>query len=382
LALILVVALIVAAVAYAGFTQIPVPASQSTGEGTTSTGQTSTFSASNLTGTTSATYSTSTTAPSTSSFSSITSSTTTVQNLGALVGGPGESWTLSFYNYTEPSKLSSLTAAWNNYFSQPDFQANKAMFHWNLIRLSFCFSDICGSQPYSVDVHSANGTTPDLSWLDAVIGICNHNGLEVMLSESTYTGSAPDTAVGASTFIADWGLLAQHENGNPGIAIYQIANEIEDNSFINSTYGSLPRFLSQITGAIRTYEPNRAVAWWNYAGFTNSPGDFGGEAASNMYVDFHVETYNLAGGQFSSCKTASDMNSYLTQTLGSSTKTPTGIPSINGEIDAQFSQCNSVTENYLGLLIGAGIPYVIQGYSVNRANWDAILAQVTPPTPT
>jgi hypothetical protein len=292
---------------------------------------------------------------------------------GPLVGGPGEAWNLSVGNNTGPSKLSTLTAWWKSYFAQPDFQANKAKFHWNLIRLSFCFADICGAEYDSLNVHSTNGTTSDLSWLDAIIDICNQNGLKVMLSEITFTGSAPDSTAEASAFIADWGLLAKHESGNPGIAIYQVANEIEESSLINSTYGSLDGFLSQVTSAIRIYEPNRAVAWITVPPYTPNE--------TNVYHDWHVSTYEAPMGTFHACMEASQIAGWPT-TLVSDNETY-GVPPINGEINSQevtgeplvngHPICDAQASQWINQMMIYGIPYIIWGYSLYRSNWDYIL---------
>jgi predicted transcriptional regulator len=307
-------------------------------------------------------------------------STSEVQNLSELVGGPGEAWTLALSNHTEPSQLTTLTAAWKSYFSQPDFQANKAKFHWNIIRLSFCFADTCGATPYSLDVHSTNGSTPDLSWLDAVIDICNQNGLKVMLAEFTFTGTLPNSTSEASTFMADWGLLAQHEAGNPGIAVYQIANEIADSSFVNSNYASLGGFLAHVTSAIRTYEPNRVVAWSEgfdgglalYQGISNS-------GLSNIYADNHYSSYGYnSSREFESCvdpqtkvgSWVSDGNAYEVRTLNGEINAQgvPGEPMVNGHpiCDAQASQ-------WITQMMTHQIPYILWDFSQYRSNWDYIL---------
>jgi hypothetical protein len=363
LGFIVVVVLVVAGVVYAGFAENLAPASQSTGIATTSTSLTSTPPASAFSSST----------PSSTAVSTFTSSTSAVLNLSTLVGGPGEAWILSS-NYSEPSQLSKLTAAWNSYFSQPDFFANRAKFHWNLIRLSFCFADICGDTSDSLDVHSANGTTPDLSWLDAVIDICNQNGMRVMLAEFTFTGSSPDTTIEASTFLADWGLLAHHENGNQGVALYQIANEIEDSSFVNSNYGSLDGFLAQVTGAIRTYEPNKAVAWITAPPYIpNEP---------SVYHDSHVSAYLFnSSGEFSQCLEPSQISSWPNMMV-SNNKTY-GVSTINGEINAQevlgeplvngHPVCDTQARQWITQMMSHGIPYILWEYSQYRSNWDYIL---------
>jgi hypothetical protein len=252
-------------------------------------------------------------------------------------------------------------------------------FHWNLIRLGFCFADICGDMPVSLDVHSTNGTTPDLSWLNAVIDLCNENGLKVVLAEFTFTGSSPDTTVEATTFTADWGLLAKYEKGNPGIAMYEVANEIEDSSFINTNYGSLDGYLLNVTNAIRGYQPDVTVAWgqgFNHAALPFSP------TTSDLYQDVHFASYMYnSSGDWDGCVVQQNFNS---EVKGFVTDYGLyGVPTLNGEIDAEevagepmtngHPICDVQADQWITQMMANGIPYIVWGYSLFRSNWDYIL---------
>ncbi len=287
--------------------------------------------------------------------------------------GPGEAWTLSFYN-REPASLSSLQSMWSTYYSQADLQTYRAQFGWNVIRLSFCFVDICGSGPFSLNAHSTDGSTPDLSWLDSVVSTAAKNGFRVILSEFTFTGSGPTSQPQMLAFAADWKALAQNMAGTSNIAAYQIANEITDTTVVNTYYGSLDGFLLNVTNGIRSYEPQRTVVWATWPPYSPS--------TSNLYRDWHVSVYQAPGGTFSQCMPylqiagwpvvmANDYNTY-------------GIPTLNGEINAQhvtgepydsngYPICDAQAVQWIGQMIAYKIPYILWGYSQYRSNWDYIL---------
>ncbi len=302
--------------------------------------------------------------------------------------GPGESWTLSFYN-KEPSSLAALQAMWSSYYAQPDLQAYKQEFGWNIIRLSFCFVDVCGSGPFSLNAHSTDGTTPDLSWLDSIVSMASQNGFRVILSEFTFTGFGPSSQSQMLAFASDWEALAKNMAGSSSIAAYQVANEISDTSSVDAYFGSLDGFLLNVTNGIRIYEPQRAVAWITWPPYPTG--------VTNVYRDWHVSTYLYASGTktYSGCMSTNALNSW--PNLFVSDYQTYGVPTLNGEINAQwvvgeplvngYPACDAQAVQWISQMIAYKIPYILWGYSQYRSNWDHILqalgsAQLTTTTST
>jgi hypothetical protein len=302
----------------------------------------------------------------------VTSQSATGASPGSLIGGPGEAWTLTFYG-SKPSSLATLQEEWNTYYARTDFLTYKNYFGWNLIRLSFCFVNICGLGPYSLDPTN----TTQMSWFDWVVSAANSNGLMVIPAEFSFTGSGPTSAAEMSAFIADWGAFSRHENGSLGIALYQVANEITDNREVNSVYGSLNSFLGNVTNEIRNQEPGRLVAW-----ITGPPYPDG---TTGVEQDWHVSMYQYnSSGEFSGCVTAYDLGywpSMLTKDYGAY-----GVPAINGEINSEEvageplvngqPMCNAQAVEWIVQMISYKIPYILWGYNAYRNNWDSILKGV------
>jgi hypothetical protein len=294
------------------------------------------------------------------------------------MSGPGEAWTLTFYG-SKPASYATLQNEWDAYYAKSDFQAYKAEFGWNLIRLSFCFVNICGQGPYSLDPNNST----QMSWFDWVVSAANSNGLKVMPSEFSFTGSGPNSTTEMSAFIGDWEALAQHEKGNPGIAMYQIANEIKDNSVVNSVYGNLDNFLGNITNGIRSHEPGRIVAW--IAGPPYSDG------ISDVYQDSHISTYTYnSSREFDGCMSTYDLGYW--PSLFAKSYSTYGVPAINGEINSEevtgeplvngYPECDTQAVLWVQQMIAYQIPYVLWGYNEYRSNWDHILSLVASSTTT
>jgi hypothetical protein len=313
----------------------------------------------------------------------ISPSTQPVHAASSLTGGPGEAWTSAIYG-PEPSSLPSLENSWTSYYSQSDFQTYQAEFGWNEIRLFFCFTNMASytSNPdclyWQVNAHSTSGSSPDLSWLGAVVSMANTQGLRVDLTDMDFTGQAP-VAGAMATWISDWTAMATYFSGNSGIAVFQFANEFEHST---TTNGNLTAAMT----AIRSVDPTVTLAMWNYSPSTSSggstyPGAPQFTVPSNVWNSIHVSTYTFNDArEYTGCQTESFLlNEFDTAENYAANY---GIPYYAGEINGQYSACNSVTEYFLNLLIANHVPYILMGYSVNRANWDAILSSIASPTST
>jgi hypothetical protein len=279
---------------------------------------------------------------------------------GPLGSGPGEFWTLAFYG-SPPSSLSALESEWSSYFAESDFQTYQQEFGWNLIRLGFCFSDICTSSG-ALDAHSTSGVDPDLSWLSAVISIAHAHGMEVSLCDFTFTGNPP--LANMTIWYDDWKSLATYFSGNGDIAVYQFANELEHSNTTNIV-------LQTVMSDIRAVDPGRRLAVWQNsfstpsgtASYPNAP-EF--VVPPDVYLDYHVATYLSP----TTCGTDSDMLSDYESWQNFSMKY--GLPTFVGEIDAIYPQCNQTTEYLLNLLMAHNVPFIVWGFSQYRSNWDSI----------
>jgi hypothetical protein len=297
-------------------------------------------------------------------------------NSSPQMSGPGEYWTLTFYG-SVPASLSTLETEWNSYYAQGDFQTYKAEFGWNLIRIGFCFSNLASYTDDStcpsaaLNAQSTSGAVPDLSWLGEVVSIAHQNGMLVDLTDFDFTGQAPPSAAAMAVWESDWTALATYFTGNSDIALFQFGNELEHSTTTNG-------YLSAVMAGIRGVDPSVTLAMWEYspststgaASYAKDP-DF--TIPSNVWNAVHTATYIDA----STCQTDSVM-SQVVDTARTYASTY-GYTPYFGEINAQFSACNSVSEYLLGLLNGYGIPYILWGYSEYRSNWDAILGAMGSP---
>jgi hypothetical protein len=304
--------------------------------------------------------------------------------------GFGEGYALDWYGSTTPT-VATVTSAWTTLLSSSSLQNWQAKLKWKTVRLGFLFKDLSAFAPsaisYQLDSTNADGT---LSALDAVIELLNTAGYNVMLC--FMTENVPSDLPTANALIQDWANIAKHYAGDTRIAAYQIANEMGDNTFLDTTYGGswsyetstytsghIP-YLWNITKAIRVSEPNRAIVIpdtqeniYNFNMAVNHT-----RSQENLIADFHVSTYTQNNNkQYNGCMENSQVFNWPFLNFWTN-YWAYHIPIINGELNAIYSQCNCYTTAWLDTLIAGGYPYICWGYKEYESVWDAAIQNVIP----
>jgi hypothetical protein len=257
-------------------------------------------------------------------------------------------------------------ASWDNYFIDSALVKWKNKFRWNAIRLDCYIEELAG----------INGEN-QFSIYDTAVAAAYKYGWKVILCDFTYTGSPPSSDM--TNWYKAWEIVANHYSGDTRLVMYQIANELEHSTTTNQV-------LTTCTKNISSIDPKRLIAWWMY-----SPSTLDGSACypkcclsnpGNVFCDFHSATYYKAGGN-TYCRTNSDVDKWISAWLNY--ENTCGFPPICGEINAQYSGCNSTSVYLLEQLISNKIPYICWGWTAYKSNWNAILEKVTvcnpPPDP-